>query len=165
MADKQSATFTLKLQADRAIVITRLFDAPRKLVFEAFTKPEHVAKWWGPRSTTLSHCEMDFRPGGAWRFVTRESDGSEYGFKGKYREILPPERLVQTFEFEGMPGHVAVETLTFEEQGGKTKLTNTILYASAEDRDGHFNSGMEPGARESMDRLAEHLAGWTAKVR
>ncbi len=158
MADKQGATFSLKLTADRAIVMTRIFDAPRKLVFEAFTKPEHVAHWWGPRSSTMSLCEMDFRPGGVWRFVVREPDGGEYGFKGMYREIAAPERLVQTFEFEGMPGHVAVETLTFEERDGKTKLTNTIMYASAEDRDGHVDSGMEAGARETLDRLAEYLA-------
>jgi uncharacterized protein YndB with AHSA1/START domain len=102
-------------------------------------------------------CEMDFRPGGAWRFVLRAPDGNDYGFKGVYREIEPPERIVQTFEFEGMPGHGSVETATLEDLDGKTKLTVTCLYQSVEDRDGHYNSGMEAGMRESHDRLAELL--------
>jgi uncharacterized protein YndB with AHSA1/START domain len=107
---------------------------------------------------TMLSCEMDLRPGGAWRFVLRGPDGNDYGFRGVYREITPPERLVQTFEFEGMPGHVSLETATLEEQDGKTKLTVTCLYQSVEDRDGHANSGMEAGMRESHDRLAELLS-------
>jgi len=103
-------------------------------------------------------CEMDFRPGGAWRFVLRGPDGNDYGFRGVYREIEPPEQIVQTFEFEGMPGHVSVETATLEERDGKTKLTVTCLYSSVEARDGHYNSGMEAGMRESHDRLAELLS-------
>jgi len=86
------------------IVITRIFDAPRRLVFEAWTRPEHLARWCGPRYLTLSVCEIDFRPGGAWRFVLRAPDGNDYGFGGEYREILPPERLVYTFRFDGAPG-------------------------------------------------------------
>jgi uncharacterized protein YndB with AHSA1/START domain len=149
---------TLTTPSDREIIITRVFDAPRRLVFEAISKPEHVARWWGPRSMTITSCEMDFRPGGAWRFVMRGPDGNDYGFSGVYREIEPPERIVQTFEFEGMPGHGSVETATLEELDGKTKLTVTCLYQSVEDRDGRYNSGMEAGMRESHDRLAELLS-------
>jgi uncharacterized protein YndB with AHSA1/START domain len=148
---------TLTMPSDREIVITRVFDAPRRLVFEAISNPEHIARWWGPRALTMLSCEMDFRPGGAWRFVLRAPDGNDYGFSGVYREIEPPERIVQTFEFEGMPGHGSVETATLEDLEGKTKLTVTCLYQSVEDRDGHYNSGMEAGMRESHDRLAELL--------
>ena len=88
----------------------------------------------------------------------RAPDGNDYGFRGEYREIEPPERIVQTFEFEGMPDHISVETATLEELDGKTKLTVTCLYQSVEDRDGHYNSGMETGMKESHDRLAELLA-------
>src|SRR5689334_23104292 len=100
---------------------------------------------------------MDVRPGGVRGFMLLALDGTDCGFRGEYREIVPPERLVQTYEFEGMPGHVSVETATLEEQGGKTKLTVTCLYQSVEDRDGHYHSGMEVGTRESHDRLAELL--------
>jgi uncharacterized protein YndB with AHSA1/START domain len=156
-ASNISGATTLTMPSDREIVITRVFDAPRRLVFEAISKPEHVTHWWGPRSMAMVSCEMDFRPGGAWRFVKRGPDGNDYGFRGVYREIEPPERIVQTFEFELMPGHVSVETATLEEQDGKTKLTVRCLYQSVEDRDGHYNSGMETGMKESHDRLAELL--------
>jgi uncharacterized protein YndB with AHSA1/START domain len=151
------------MPSEREIVMTRVFDAPRRLVFEAITRPEHVAQWWGPRSMTMVNCEMDFRPGGAWRFLLRGPDGNEYGFRGEYREITPPERLVQTYEFEGMPGHVSLETMNLVEQDGKTKMTVTCLYQSVEDRDGHYYSGMESGARESHDRLAELLSAMEGK--
>ncbi len=156
MTSSSNAT-TFTMPSDREIVITRVFDAPRRLVFEALTKPEHLKRWWGMRSLTMVVCEVDFRPGGGWRFVMRGTDGNDYGFRGEYREIVPPERVVSTFEFEGMPGHVSLETLTLDELDGKTKLTSTCLYQSVEDRDGHFNSGMETGTRESYDRLAELL--------
>jgi len=111
----------------------------------------------GPRRFTLTVCEMAFRPGGAYRFVQRDTDGNEFAFRGEYREIVPPERIVHTFEFEGMPGHVSVETLALVEQDGKTTLTATSVFDSVEDRDGTLQSGMEAGARETWDRLAEHL--------
>src|SRR5688572_15392395 len=159
MAESRSSSTTLTMPTDQEIVITRVFDAPRKLVFEAITRPEHVTRWWGPRALTMISCEMDFRPGGAWRFVLRGLDGADYGFRGVYREIEPPERVVQTFEFEGMPpGHGSVETATLEDLDGRTKLTVTCLYQSIEDRDGHYNSGMEEGMVESHDRLAELLS-------
>ena len=139
------------------IVMTRVFEAPRELVFEACSKCEHLEKWWGPRRFTQTVCEMDFRPGGAWQFVQRDTDGNEFAFRGEYREIVPPERIVHTFEFEGMPGHVSVETLALVEQDGKTTLTATSVFDSVEDRDGVLQSGMEAGARETWDRLAELL--------
>jgi uncharacterized protein YndB with AHSA1/START domain len=156
MGEKNSGGLAVSLPSDREIVMTRVFDAPRELVFEAHSRCEHITRWWGSRESTLT-CDMDFRPGGTYRFVQRTPDGEEYAFRGEYREIVVPARIVQTFEFEGMPGHVAVETLTFDEQDGKTTLTSTALYQSVEDRDGILASGMETGAAESLDRLAELL--------
>jgi uncharacterized protein YndB with AHSA1/START domain len=140
------------------IVVKRLFDAPRHLVFEAATKPEYLARWWGFRSSTLIHCTVDLRPGGEWRFVLRMEDGSEHGFGGVYREVVPPERLVYTFRYDGYPDAEALETVTFEDRKGKTLLTAVILHQSVENRDGHVASGMEAGATESHERLAELLA-------
>src|ERR1051326_2726978 len=114
MTQGNSPTMTVTLPSDREIRLTRDFDAPRKLVFEACTKPEHLKHWWGPKDYDVVLCESDLRPGGAWRTVQRAPDGNEYAFRGEYREIVPPERIVMTFEFEGFPGHVAVETITFE---------------------------------------------------
>ncbi len=158
MPSKSDSTFTLTLPSDREILLTRFFNAPRQLVFEAMTNPEHIARWWGPRAMTMVSCEMDFRVGGGYRFVLRGPDGNDYGFRGVYREITPPVRVVNTFEFEGMPGHESVETVTLEEVDGKTKLTSLALYQSTQDRDGHLHSGMESGARESHDRLEELIA-------
>jgi uncharacterized protein YndB with AHSA1/START domain len=143
--------------SEKEIVMTRVFDAPRDLVFEAHSSCEHMSNWWGPRKYEFASCEWDFRPGGAWRIVHRGPDGEEYGFRGEFREIVPPERIVWTFEFEGMPGHVSVETLTLEDHDGKTTLTATSVYDTVEDRDGMLESGMESGAAESMDRLDEYL--------
>lgn len=137
--------------------MTRVFDAPRELVFRAYTDPELVPRWWGPRNLTTTVDKMDVRPGGEWRFVHHAPDGSEYGFRGEYREVVPPERLVNTFEFEGMPGHVIVDTATFEDVEGKTKLTVVALFDSIEDRDGMLATGMEEGGKETWDRLAELL--------
>jgi len=139
------------------IVIRRVFHAPRRDVFDAWTKPEHLVHWWGTHGTTLRVCEVDLRPGGAWRFVLRAPDGNEYGFGGEYREIVPPERLVWTMRFDGAPGAEALETLTFVEKDGKTTVTCTTLHTSVENRDGHLQSGMEEGMRETLDRLDEHL--------
>lgn len=100
---------------------------------------------------------MDVKPGGLWRFIERDADGNEFAFNGEYKEIVPPERLAYTFEFEGLPGHVVLETVTFEEQNGKTKVKVLALFDSVEDRDGMLQSGMEVGANESHDRLAELL--------
>jgi uncharacterized protein YndB with AHSA1/START domain len=143
--------------SDREIVITRLFDAPRGLVFEAHTSCEHMSNWWGPRKYEFASCELDFRPGGEWRIVHRADGEEDQGFRGEFREIVPPEKIVWTFEWEGMPGHVSVETLTLEEQDGKTLLTASSVYDTVEDRDGMLQSGMEEGAAEAMDRLDEYL--------
>jgi uncharacterized protein YndB with AHSA1/START domain len=136
--------------------MTRIFDAPRELVFNAYTDPALIARWWGRRAHTTVVDKMQVRPGGQWRYVERGADG-ENGFRGEYREVVPPERLVSTFEWEGLPGHVALVTNVFEELGGKTKLTETSLFTSTEDRDGMLQSGMETGANESMERLDELL--------
>ena len=162
MVARDSSALTLTLPSDRVIVLTRTFDARRALVFEAHTRPEHVRRWWGQRGSTLSVCEIDFRVGGAWRFVELTAEGQEHGFRGEYREIVPPERIVQTFEYEGLPGHVSLETLTLTEQDGRTTLTGLSVFDSKEDRDGMIESGMEQGAGESMDRLAEYLEAMVA---
>jgi uncharacterized protein YndB with AHSA1/START domain len=146
------------MPSDREIVMTRVFDAPRELVFKVCTDPTLIPQWWGPRILTTTVDKMDVRPGGVWRFVQRDPGGNEFAFNGEYREIVPPARIVQTFEFEAMPGHVVLETVTFEDHDGKTKLTVTSLFQNVEDRDGMLQSGMEAGATESHDRLAELLA-------
>ena len=157
MGKSGSHELNVTTPSDREIVLTRVFDAPRELVFEAHSSCEHLSNWWGPRQYEFTSCEIDFRPGGAWRMVHRGPDGEEYGFHGEYREIVPPERIVWTFEFEGMPGHVSVETLPLEEHDGKTTRTGTSVFDTVEDRDGMLESGMESGAAESMDRLDEYL--------
>lgn len=156
IAEQRSAS-KLKLPSDREIVMEHVFDAPRELVFKTYTDPNLIPKWWGPRRLTTTIDKMEVRVGGRWRFVQHDAAGSEYAFNGEYREIVPCERISYTFEFEGLPGHVLLETVTFEEHDGKTKLTVTALFQSAEDRDGMLQSGMEEGATESQDRLAELL--------
>jgi uncharacterized protein YndB with AHSA1/START domain len=141
------------------IVIKRLFDAPRHLVFAASTTPEYLARWWGFRISKLTECRIDLRPGGVWRYVLRMPDGSEHGFGGVYREVVPPERLVYTSRYDGYPDAESVETATFDDRGArKTLLTVTVQHSSVANRDGHVASGMEAGATESHDRLAELLA-------
>jgi uncharacterized protein YndB with AHSA1/START domain len=162
MSQTRSGRLTVTTPSDREIVMTRVFDAPRALVFEAHSRCEHLQQWWG-RGNPLD-CDMDFRPGGKYRFVEHAPDGNSYAFRGEYREIVAPERIVQTFEFEGMPGHVALETLVLEEHAGKTTLTSTSLFDSIEDRDSVLSSGMEAGANQSMDHLAELLATWTERT-
>lgn len=147
------------------IVATRTFDAPRELVFAVTVDPKMISRWWGPKILKTTVERMDVWPGGAWRFVQRDPEGNEYAFNGRYREVAPPERLVQTFEFEGMPGHVSVETATFEERDGKTLLTETAVFASAEERDAMLNSDMEKGWSESHDRLAALLKRETASMK
>ena len=150
---------TVKTPSDTEIVMTREFDAPRELVFEAHSKCEHLEKWWGPRKYSLEVCEMDFRPGGKYRFLHRGPDGlEEHGFRGEYREIVPPEKIAWTFEWEGMPGHISLDTLTLEDLGGgRTKLVSHSRFDSKEDRDAMLQSGMEEGAGETYDRLAEFV--------
>jgi uncharacterized protein YndB with AHSA1/START domain len=156
--DQQTTPAEVTTPTDREIVVERVFDAPRGRVFAAFTDPELVPQWYGPRNTTTVVDVMDVRAGGSWRFVSRDSNGDETGFRGTYREVTPPERIVQTFEWEGMPGYVSVETATFEDLGERTKLTTTTLFHTPEERDGMLASGMESGMNETFERLDELLA-------
>jgi uncharacterized protein YndB with AHSA1/START domain len=153
----KSGELTVTTPSDREIVMTREFNAPRELVFKAHSSCEDLSRWWGPRKYEFASCDIDFRPGGKWRIVHRGPDGEEYAFRGEYREIVPPERIVWTFEFEGFPGNVSVETLSLEEQDGKTMFRATSVYDTVEQRDAMLKSGMEEGASESMDRLDEYL--------
>jgi len=151
-------TRILAERGKQEVIISRVFDAPRDLVFRAYTDPSLIPQWWGPRYLTTTVDKMDVRPGGMWRFVQLDAAGNEYAFHGVYHEVRSPERIVDTFEFEGMPGHVSLETCTLEEIGGKTKMIGRSVYQTVEDRDGMIKSGMEEGVFESMDRLAELLA-------
>jgi uncharacterized protein YndB with AHSA1/START domain len=153
-----SRTATVTTPAEREIHIERILDAPREVVFATFTDPELIPEWWGPRRTTTIVDEMDVRTGGDWRFVMRDNDGSETAFRGTYREVTPPERIVQTFEWSGMPGYVSVETATFEDLGDRTKVTTTSIFHTTEERDGMLASGMERGLNETYSRLDEVLA-------
>lgn len=154
---QQAATATITTPTDREIRIERVFDAPRDRVFATFTDPELIPEWWGPRDGTTVVDRMDVRAGGSWRFVARGDDG-ETAFRGTYREVTPPERIVQTFEWEGMPGNVAVETATFEDLGDRTRVTTISLFHTNEERDGMLASGMERGLNETYARVDELLA-------
>jgi uncharacterized protein YndB with AHSA1/START domain len=147
---------TFTTPSEREIEMTRLFDAPRELVFEAFTNPEHVPHWFGPRGWSLPVCEIDLTPGGSWRYVMRAPNGEEMGMSGVYREIRPPGRLVSTESFDDYPGE-SVNTLMLTEEDGKTRYTVTVLYADKDTRDAVLASGMSEGAAETLERLAERL--------
>ena len=155
-----SGTLKVTANGDREIVMTRVFDAPRRLVFDAHTKPELVKQWLlGPPGWSMPVCEIDLRVGGKYRYVWRNTKGTEMGMGGVYREIVVPERIVNTEKFDESwyPGE-AVDTLVLVEQGGKTTLTQTMLLVSREARDAVLKSGMESGVAASYDRLAELLA-------
>jgi len=147
----------LSFPSDREVTLTRVFDAPRRLVFEAWTQPEHVARWWGPQGTTLRICEIDLRVGGAWRFVLDLPNGAECAFHGVYHEIVRSERLVNTEIFVPYPDNESWVTTVFEEHDGRTTIRSTARYDSPETRAMVLQSGMEHGAAESYNRLAEHL--------
>ena len=135
-----------------------ILDAPRELVFRAYTDPKLFAQWWGPRRHENRIEKFDSRPGGEWRVVQVGADGSEHGFHGVNHDVVAPERICATFEYEGFPGHVALQTATFEPLGNKTRVVAQIVFQSVMDRDGMVASGMQEGADESMERLAELLA-------
>jgi len=139
------------------IVSTTILDAPRELVFRAYTEPELFAQWWGPRRYKIEIEKFESRPGGEWKVTHVGADGSRYGFRGVNHDVVAPERICATFEFLGVPGHVALQTATFEPLGNKTKLVAHQVFQSVMDRDGMVASGMEDGANESMERLAEVL--------
>jgi uncharacterized protein YndB with AHSA1/START domain len=158
MSVTNSPTAVLTILSDREVVLTRIFEAPRELVFSAHTDPDLIPHWWGLRSNTTIVEKMDVRPGGIWWFIQRDAAGYEFAFHGEYREVVSPERLVNTFEFEGVPGHIILDTYIFEElPDGRTQLTAMSLFATIADRDGMLNSGMESGSNEAWDRLAELL--------
>lgn len=147
--------------AEREVRIERIFDAPREKVWRAITDRELVAKWWG-RGNQLDVERMDVTKGGHWRYV-EHAHGQTHGFEGRYAEVTPPSRIVQTFEWDGMPGHVALETMTLEDLGdGRTRLVTASLFLTAEDRDGMLQSGMESGVNESYAALDEVLESLVA---
>ena len=141
--------------------MTRVFDAPKQLVYDAFSKPELLKQWFGPRGFSLVVCEVDHRVGGGFRFVLRGPNGKEMGMRGAYRELAPPDRSVHMESFDDFPGEARVTTV-FVEQDGKTTMTVTVLSPSKEVRDIVLQSGMEHGAAETYDRLAELLASMEA---
>ena len=140
------------------IVSTRVFDAAPEMVFSAFTDPRLIPHWWGPARLTTTVDRLDASKGGIWRFVQRDAESNVYSFNGVFHEVLPPRRLVYTFEYEGTPGHVVLETVTFTEQDGKTLLAEKAVFQSVEDRDAMLAEGMEEGSTEGMDRLADLLS-------
>ncbi len=139
------------------ITSTTILDAPRELVFKAYTDPKLFAQWWGPRRYEIKIDKFDSRPGGSWRVEHVAADGGRHGFRGVNHDVVAPERIVATFEYEGVPGHVALQTATFEALGNKTRLVAHQVFQSVMDRDGMVASGMEQGANESIERLAELL--------
>ena len=154
---KNTGTLSVDLPSDREVALTRVFKAPRHLVYEAFSKPEILKRWFGPRGWSLITCDVDARVGGGFHSYFRAPDGHEIGMRGAYRELSPPARSVHTESFDDFPGESQV-TSVFTERGGYTTLVATILYPSREIRDAVIKSGMEHGAAESYDKLEEILA-------
>ena len=157
MTDQQTYKHTLTTQGDREFLVERVFDAPRDRVFAAYTDPELIVQWYGPHGTEMTVDKMEARTGGDWRFVMRNPDGTETAFRGTYREITAPERIVQTWEWEGMPGYVSLETATFEDLGDRTKVSTVATFYTQEERDGLLQSGMESGMNETYERLDQLL--------
>jgi uncharacterized protein YndB with AHSA1/START domain len=155
MAATTSRTATVTLPADDQILVTREFDAPRQLVYKAWTTPDLVKRWWHANRGTATICEIDLRVGGTWRYVMVTDDGFEVAFHGEYREIVPGERIVSTEVYEGMPEAESVNTVTFGEAGGRTTLTILGQYSSKEHRDAHIASGMEAGLQDAMGLLEQ----------
>ena len=158
MSEQAAQKAILTTPGDREIHTERVINAPRARVFAAYLDPELIPHWWGPRGTTTRVDELEAVVGGRWRFVIRNSDGSETGFRGVYREIAAPERIAQTFEWEGLPGHVSVDTASFEDLGERTRIVTTTIFHTPEERDGMLESGMEGGMNDTYDRLEELLA-------
>jgi uncharacterized protein YndB with AHSA1/START domain len=150
-----SATASVTLPTDDQILITREFDAPRELVYRAWTEPDLVRRWWHANRGEMTVCEIDLRVGGRWRYAMVTPDGTEVAFNGEYREIAPNERIVQTEVFESFPDAGAVETLTFEDRDGRTLVTMLVQHDRPEHRDAHVNSGMEDGLQDALDLLEQ----------
>ena len=161
---KNTGGLKISTPTDREIVLTRVFDAPRALVFDAFSKPELLRRWFGPRDWSLAVCEVDLRVGGSFRFVLQGPSGKQLGMRGVYKEIDRPARSVHMESFDDYPGESLV-TAVFGEQDGRTTLTATVLYPSKEVRDIVLQSGMEHGAAESYDKLAELLPSLSGELR
>jgi uncharacterized protein YndB with AHSA1/START domain len=151
MTSKTRAVVTLP--SDTQILITREFDAPRHLVYRAWTTPELIRRWWAGDRGEVTSAEVDLRPGGKWRYVMAANGGFEVAFHGEYQEIVPGERIVSTEVFEGMPEAAAVSTATFTDRDGRTTLSVLVQHQSKENRDAHVDSGMEGGMQESMSHL------------
>ncbi len=150
-----SGTATVTLPSDTQILITREFDAPKRLVYQAYTTPELIKRWWSGDRGEVTSAEVDLRVGGTWRYVMTANGGFEVAFHGEYREIVPGERIVATEVFEGMPDAHAVVTHTFTEQDGRTTLSVLVQHTDQAGRDAHINSGMEGGMQEAMDHLEQ----------
>jgi uncharacterized protein YndB with AHSA1/START domain len=158
MAAVSSGTAKVTLPTDEQILITREFDAPRHLVYEAWTTPELVRRWWHANRGEMTVCEIDLRVGGSWRYVMVTPEGFEVGFHGEYREIVPDERLVSTEVYEGIPDaeeHAAIDILTLTDLGDGTLVEILVEHPTKEGRDAHINSGMEAGLQDAMDLLEE----------
>jgi uncharacterized protein YndB with AHSA1/START domain len=150
-----SGTAKVTLPTDNQILITRDFDAPRHLVYRAWTTPELVERWWSAQRGDVTSIEIELRVGGRWRYVMTANEGFEVAFHGEYREIVPDERIVSTEVYEGMPGAEALDTITFTEVDGRTTVEILVEHDSKEGRDAHIESGMEDGMQEAMDLLEE----------
>jgi uncharacterized protein YndB with AHSA1/START domain len=148
-----------ELVGDTQVEITRIIEGTPEQVFDAYVNPDKLVQWWGPRTLSTEVDKLDAKVPGEWRFFHVAPDGEQYAFHGVYHEVTAPTRIVQTFEFEGAPGYVSLETITLEAIGSKTKITAVATYAGPTDRDAVVSSGMEGGARESYDRLAELVEG------
>jgi uncharacterized protein YndB with AHSA1/START domain len=155
MAVTSSGTAKVTLPTDEQILITREFDAPRHLVYRAWTTPELVERWWSGRRGEVTSVEIDLRVGGTWRYVMVANEGFEVAFHGEFREIVPNERIVSTEVYEGFPEGEALDTLTLAEADGRTTLTILVQHTSKEHRDAHIESGMEVGMQEAMDLLEQ----------
>ena len=157
MGVASSGTATVTLPTDEQILITREFDAPKHLVYKAWTTPELVRRWWTAKRGEMTVCDIDLRVGGAWRYVMVADGGVEVAFHGEFREIVPNERIVSTEVYEGMPDAESVNTLTLTEVDGHTRLEVLVQHASKAHRDAHIESGMEAGMQDAFD-LLEHVA-------
>jgi uncharacterized protein YndB with AHSA1/START domain len=148
---------TISILTDNKIVITQIYDALRGLVFKTYSEPAYIPKWWGPRAIVTIVDEMNFRPGGNWRFINSGVDGREHVFSGQYRKIIPNELVVYSSEYEAMPGRVSVSKTVFEDQGDKTRMTDTTSFTNKENRDYMLSSDMGTSIEESGERFAELL--------
>ena len=146
------------------IDMSREFDAPRDLLYRAYTEPDLLVRWLGPRRMTMVVDRWEVRDGGAWRYVHRDEAGNEFGFHGVFHGTPTPDGMVQTFEFDGAPGHVSLEALTFEERDGRTTVRTHSVYQSVRARDAMVESGMESGVNDGFDRLEELLPSLLAAV-